>query len=167
MNSNWSYAAETAKWGPDLCDLDLWSWSLTWTSRLSMVINPENFMMIQWEEHSEKGVTDGHPERSVLRAAWSQLISPSFGVNLTTSSCNTPVAYAYQRHECMKKDYIFISYFTLIWTILIYFEDFSHELRPVYDLVKKSSAYTRKSIPSEHNAAKITSLWRQNVLMTS
>ena len=34
-------------------------------------------MMIRWEEHSEKGVTDRHTEgrteRSVLRAAWSQL----------------------------------------------------------------------------------------------
>ena len=41
---------------------------------LSLVITPENFMMIQWWEHSEKGVTDGQTDgqtdRSVLRAAW-------------------------------------------------------------------------------------------------
>ena len=30
-----------------------------WISRLSLVITPENFMMIQWWEHSEKGVIDG------------------------------------------------------------------------------------------------------------
>ena len=43
---------------------------------LSLVMTPENFMMIRWWEHSEKGVTDGQTdrqtERSVLRAAWSQ-----------------------------------------------------------------------------------------------
>ena len=38
---------------------DLWPWPFTWTLPLSLVINPENFMMIRWWEHSEKGVTDG------------------------------------------------------------------------------------------------------------
>ena len=60
---------------------DLWPSPLAWTSLLSMVITPENFMMIPWPEHSEKGVTDRQTdgqtdrrtERSVLRAAWSQL----------------------------------------------------------------------------------------------
>ena len=60
---------------------DLWPWPLAWTSLLSIVITPENFMMIQWQEHSEKGVTDrqtdrqtdGQTERGVLRAAWSYL----------------------------------------------------------------------------------------------
>ena len=60
---------------------DLWPWPFAWTSLLSMVITPENFMMIQWKEHSEKGLTDrrtdrrtdGRTDRSVLRAAWSQL----------------------------------------------------------------------------------------------
>ena len=53
--------------------LDLWPWHFVWISLLSLVITPENFMMIQWWEHSEKVVTDGRTERSVLRAAWSQL----------------------------------------------------------------------------------------------
>ena len=55
--------------------VDIWPWSFAWTSLLSMVITPENFMMIWWGEHSEKGVikTDRWTERSVLRAAWSQL----------------------------------------------------------------------------------------------
>ena len=66
MNSNWSYSPETAKLGFDLCDFDLWPWPwpFVWTSLQSMVITPENFMMIQWWEHNEKGVmdrqTDGH-----------------------------------------------------------------------------------------------------------
>ena len=61
---------------------DLWSWTFAWTSLLSLVITPENFVMIRWQEHNEKGVTDrqtdrqtdGH-KRGVLRAAWSQLKS--------------------------------------------------------------------------------------------
>ena len=50
---------------------------VTVRKRLNGVITPENLMMIQWWEHSEKGVTDrrtdGQTERSVLRAAWWQL----------------------------------------------------------------------------------------------
>ena len=36
----------------------LWPWPFAWTSLLSLVINPENFRMIRWWEHGEKGVTD-------------------------------------------------------------------------------------------------------------
>ena len=42
---------------------DLWPWPFAWTSRLSMVITPENFRMIQWQEHCQKGVTDGRTDR--------------------------------------------------------------------------------------------------------
>ena len=64
---------------------DLWPGPFAWTSLLSLVIIPENFMMIRWRQHSGKGVTDGRTdvrtdrqmdgwtERSVLIAAWSQL----------------------------------------------------------------------------------------------
>ena len=56
---------------------DLWPWPFGWTSLLSMVITPENFVMIRWQEHGEKcvtdGQTDGRTDWSVLRAAWSQL----------------------------------------------------------------------------------------------
>ena len=38
---------------------DLWPWPFAWTSLWSLVITLENFMMIQWWEHSEKNVTDG------------------------------------------------------------------------------------------------------------
>ena len=37
---------------------DLWPWPFAWTSLLSLVITPKNFMMIWWWEHGEKGVTD-------------------------------------------------------------------------------------------------------------
>ena len=41
---------------------DLWPWPFTWTSLLSLVITPDNFMMIWWWEHSQKGVTDGQTD---------------------------------------------------------------------------------------------------------
>ena len=37
---------------------DLWLWPFAWTLLWSLVITPENFMMIRWWEHSQKGVTD-------------------------------------------------------------------------------------------------------------
>ena len=40
----------------------LWPWPFAWTSLLSKVINPENLMMIRWQEHREKGVTDGRTD---------------------------------------------------------------------------------------------------------
>ena len=56
---------------------DLWPRPFAWTLLWSLVITPENFMMIQWWEHSQKGVTDrrtdGHTENTICRAAWSQL----------------------------------------------------------------------------------------------
>ena len=45
----------------------LWPWPFAWASRLSMVITPENFRMIRWWEHSEKGVTDGRTDRQTDR----------------------------------------------------------------------------------------------------
>ena len=55
---------------------DLWPWHFAWTSFLSLVITPENFVAIRWQKHGEKGVTDRQTERGVLRAAWSQLKRP-------------------------------------------------------------------------------------------
>ena len=73
---------------------DLWPWPFAWTSLLTMVIAPENFMMIRWWEHGEKCVTDGRTDDdgnivkkvwqtdrrkdeqtdwTIHRAAWSQL----------------------------------------------------------------------------------------------
>ena len=44
---------------------DLWPWPFAWTSLLTMVITPENFMMIRWWEHGEKGVTDRQTDRQM------------------------------------------------------------------------------------------------------
>ena len=60
---------------------DLWPWPFAWTLLWSLVITPENIMMIRWWEHSQKGVTDGRTdgqtdrrtENTICRAAWSQL----------------------------------------------------------------------------------------------
>ena len=56
---------------------DLWPWPFAWTSLWSLVITPENFMMIRWQEHCQKGVTDRRTDRQteidILKAAWSQL----------------------------------------------------------------------------------------------
>ena len=59
---------------------DLWPWTFAWTLPWSVVITPENFMMIRWWEHSPKGVTDGQTdgqtENTIHRAAGSQLKTP-------------------------------------------------------------------------------------------
>ena len=79
VNSNWSYGPETAKWGHDLCDLDfdLWPWPFAWTSRLSTVMTPENFRMIRWREHREKGVTDGRTDRDRQKEVFYKLLGRS------------------------------------------------------------------------------------------
>ena len=46
---------------------DLWPWPFAWTSLLSLVISPENFVMIWWWEHSQKGVTDRQTDRRTDR----------------------------------------------------------------------------------------------------
>ena len=42
---------------------DGWLWPSAWTSLLSMVITPENFIMIPWEAHFKKDVTDRWMDR--------------------------------------------------------------------------------------------------------
>ena len=74
------------------------SWVLTsaWTSLLTMVITPENFMMIQWWEHGEKGVTDrrtdGRTDWTSHIAAWSQLKTIGHLYCATSSSMHHFVA---------------------------------------------------------------------------
>ena len=82
---------------------DLWPWPFAWTLLLSLVITPENFMMIRWGEHSQKGVTDGRTdgqtdrrtdgqtdrrtENTICRAAWSQLKTrPVANVSVVTEA---------------------------------------------------------------------------------
>ena len=55
---------------------DLWPWPFAWTSLLSMLITPRKLHDDTMSETSWKRChrqTDGQTERSVLRAAWSQL----------------------------------------------------------------------------------------------
>ena len=77
VNSNWSYGPETAKSGFELCDLHFWPWPFAWTSLLSMVIIPENFL-IKWWEHSDgqtemDAQTAGRADWTIHRVTWSQL----------------------------------------------------------------------------------------------
>ena len=79
---------------------DLWPWPFAWTSLLSLVITPENFMMIRWWEHSQKGVTDGRTDRrtdgqtenTICRAAWSQLKTIGHLFYATSSSMHHFIA---------------------------------------------------------------------------
>ena len=76
---------------------DLWSWPFAWTSLLSLVITPENFMMIRWCENSQKGVTDGQTDIqtdrrtdwTIHRAAWSQLKKATNKQNKTRKKSTT------------------------------------------------------------------------------
>ena len=54
---------------------DLWPWPFAWTSSLSMVISPENFRMMRWQDHCQKGVTDGRTYEIVLIFSewWTQI----------------------------------------------------------------------------------------------
>ena len=72
----WIKIRVTVKLGFDLCDLDLWPWPFAWTSLWSLVITPENFMMIRWWEHGKRAwQADRRTELTIHRAAWSQLKS--------------------------------------------------------------------------------------------
>ena len=70
---------------------DLWPWLFARTLFWSLVITPENFMMIRCWEHSQKGVTGGQTDRrtenTIHRAAWSQLkhTRSVFGVSINSS----------------------------------------------------------------------------------
>ena len=56
---------------------DLWPWPFAWTSLLTMVITPENFMLIREWEHGEKGVTDRRTDRQTdgLNQSYSCLVA--------------------------------------------------------------------------------------------
>ena len=42
---------------------DIWPWPFAWTSLLSLVITLENFMIIRWQKHCEKGAKVGQTDR--------------------------------------------------------------------------------------------------------
>ena len=55
-----------AQWGFDLCDFDLWPLTLNFCMDITSVIG-NNFMIIWWLQHCEKGVTDGRTDRQMDR----------------------------------------------------------------------------------------------------
>ena len=69
--------------------LDRWPWAFEWTLLWSLVITPENFMMIRWWEHSKKGATDGQTDgqtaNAICRAARSQLKTIGHPYHATSS----------------------------------------------------------------------------------
>ena len=82
MNSNWSYSPETVKLGCDLCDLNLWSLTLTFCMDLTLV-RVDNFwkfhddtMMETYQKRCDMRTdrqTDKRTENTIHRAARSQL----------------------------------------------------------------------------------------------
>ena len=73
---------------------DLWPWPFAWTLLWSLVITPENFMMIRWWEHSQKGVTDRQTENTICRAAWSQLKIAGLLVNIDKGPVPSPCEFS-------------------------------------------------------------------------
>ena len=89
---------------------DLWPWPFVRTSLLSLVITPENFMMIRWWEHSEKGVTnrqtdggtDGRADWTIHRAAWSQLKIMTSKNNRAPVLCYVKLSALFQSHQSIQ-----------------------------------------------------------------
>ena len=100
---------------------DLWPWPFAWASLLSLVITPENFMMIRWWEHGEKGVTDGRTDRqtdgqtenTICRAAWSQLKMQSIYVLYEHGNSDMFPKYrlSYNIQNCLTMGWRFLSCF--------------------------------------------------------
>ena len=69
---------------------DLGPWPLARTSLLSMVITSNNFMMIPWQEHSEKGATDRQTDgqKEVLSELLGRSWKPWIICAIMTLVCN-------------------------------------------------------------------------------
>ena len=93
--------------------LDLWPWPFAWTSLLSLVITSENFMMIWWWEHGEKGVTDrrtdgqtdgqtdGRTDWTSHIAAWSQLKKFTYSfIHVSLSSIRSTLNFN-EKSQCV------------------------------------------------------------------
>ena len=108
---------------------DLWPWPFAWTSLLSLVITPENFMMIGWWEHSQKGVTDrrtdgqtdGRTDRrtdwTIHRAAWSQLKTIGHLVYATLSFLHHFIAIGKFKQELQSGNAYFGSKLTIFLAV--------------------------------------------------
>ena len=86
-------------------------WNQYTSQQLRCIITPGNFLMIWWEQNFEKdvtggrteGCTDGRTDRSVLRAAWSQLTIPVHiydGSNGFQGNCNIGGAHKTFTNQC-------------------------------------------------------------------
>ena len=131
MNSNWSYSPETKSWVVTSVTLtfDLWPWPFAWTLPWSNVITPENFMMIRWWEHCQKGVTDGQTDRqtdgrtdrrtenTIHRAAWSQLKNskPNKTSVVSYSAIKKPMMYSHRKGLFMETSCNICKVFMLKW----------------------------------------------------
>ena len=97
---------------------DLWPWPFAWTSLLSLVITPENFMMIRWWEHGEKGVTDGRTDGQTdrqtdgLNQSYSCLVAAK---NITRNKASLGITVSCRHHLLMKPS---LRLRTSLWTSL-------------------------------------------------
>ena len=98
---------------------DLWPWPFAWTSLLSLVITPENFMMIRWWEHSQKGVrdrqTDGRTDWTIHRAAKNCVIVHFVSITYRLNTrVNTKVIFASTHHLSSARLMLLIADFTIV-----------------------------------------------------
>ena len=66
---------------------DLWPWPFAWTSLLSLVLTPENFMMIRWWEHSQNDVTDRQTDGQKI--PFIKLLGRSYKTCIYLRPCDT------------------------------------------------------------------------------
>ena len=75
---------------------DLRPWPFAWTLLWSLVITPENFMMIRWWEHSQKGVTDRRTDRRKIPfVELLKMSTPGYHTNsneVDSDECHTQMA---------------------------------------------------------------------------
>ena len=108
MISNLSYSPETVKLGCDLCDLDLWPWPFAWTLRWSLVITPENFMMIRWWEHRHRenfwAFTGPRIDFDLILLILNMIIHRSFTgpTHLLSANVRGPVSFAVSGEHSQK-----------------------------------------------------------------
>ena len=84
---------------------DLWPWPFAWTSFLSLVITPENFMMIRWWEHGEKGVTDGRTDGQTDRQTDGLNQSYSCLVAAKKKRCGLRTSWSFYKERPLRRAY--------------------------------------------------------------
>ena len=64
VNLNWSYGPETAKWGRDLCDLDLWPLTLTFCMDITSVDGNDSW---EFQDDTMRGTLSKRCDRRTNR----------------------------------------------------------------------------------------------------